>query len=211
MGSRLLRLRVFMLLGALGVACSGVACAAAVAARDASDDRRGVELRDGEIARVLQVIHEETIAQTRGATPRLTHPEVQGFADDLRIEHEDGWQELALLLEAAAIEPTECAEVLELREASFDVEGLVEDAPQGRVDEQYLEGQSALLTYAATVFDARLLVDAKDPQLRANLKVWRNRIQAEVDRARTLRELLAREARSASVTPRVPGLPAPSR
>jgi predicted outer membrane protein len=200
MNKRPLRRRAVALLGAVCVVCSSAACAPEVSVRDRSGERRGVELRDGEIARILQTIHEETISQTRGVTPRLMHPDVQSFADDLRVEHEDGWQELALVLEAAAIEPEECEAVVEIRQASLDVEGLVEDAPHSRVDEEYLEGQAALLSYAASVFDARLLADARDAQLRANLRVWRNRIQTELERARTLREALLLEARRASFT-----------
>lgn len=187
--------------GLLCVACCVTGCASEVVVRDPTDEQRGVQLSDGEIARIMLTIHEETVAQARAVTPRLRSAEVQAFADSLRTDHESGWEELTLVLDAASIEPLECDEVIELRQASLDVESLVGDAPRARVDEEFIQAQSALLSYVATVFDARLLSDAQNAALRANLKTWRNRIQRELEEAQRLRELLTERSRSARFTP----------
>ncbi len=155
-------------------------------------------LTDGEIARVLLTVHEESVAQAKAASPRLSHPDVQLFAQTLRDEHEKGWEELMLVLDASAIEPEESEMVLELRQASLEIEGLVDDAAPSQVDAEFIQAESALLSYMVSLLEARLIDDAEDAGLRANLKVWRNRMRAQLEDAQRLGVMLSDRSRMAA-------------
>jgi predicted outer membrane protein len=187
------------------VALAAAVAACAIGCADRAEPRHPqrrastpARLSDGEIARVLLTVYEETVAQAKAAGPRLSHPDVKGFAETLRDAHEKGWDELMLVLDASAIEPEECQVVLELRQASLEIEGMVDDAPPSHVDAEFIQAESALLSYMVSLLEARLIDDAENANLRANLKIWRNRLRAQLEDARRLGQMLSDRSRMAS-------------
>lgn len=147
-------------------------------------------LSDGEIAGVLNALHESEISQAERALERLRASDVRQFAEQTIAEHRAADERQRTLMRRLSIRSKESALSTQLLDDAQQAMTTVAEAADMDVDVLYIQqqvrGHEALLT----ALDDTLIPSAEDSELMLELLGTRDEINGHLNHARRLFDAL---------------------
>jgi putative membrane protein len=144
-------------------------------------------LNDGQLAAVIQALHQDQMQEAQLAEQRATSPELKRYARDMITAHRNIMNENQSVLSQAQITPSDNAVSQQLRTDSQNEMSTLEGLRGRDFDREYLDDQIRNHNKAIELVD-RIVPNIKNPQLKAHLQNVRTRLDAHLREAERIQQ-----------------------
>jgi len=144
-------------------------------------------LGDGQLAAVVQAIHQDQMQEAQLAEQRATSPELKRYARDMVTSHRNIMNENQSLLSQAQITPSDNAVSQQLRTDAQNEMSTLEGLRGRDFDREYLDSQIRDHNKAIELVD-RIIPNIKNPQLKAHLQNVRTRLEGHLREAERIQQ-----------------------
>ena len=146
-------------------------------------------LGDGQLAAVIQAIHQDELQEAQLAEQRASSPELKRYARDMTNAHRNIMNENQSLLAQAQITPSDNAVSQQLRTDAQNEMSTLEGLRGRDFDREYLDDQIRDHNKAIELVD-RIIPNIKNPQLKAHMQSVRTRLEGHLREAERLQQKL---------------------
>jgi putative membrane protein len=144
-------------------------------------------LGDGQLAAVIQAIHQDQMQEAQLAEQRATSPELKRYARDMVTSHRNIMNENQSVLSQAQITPSDNAVSQQLRTDAQNEMSTLEGLRGRDFDHEYLDSQIRDHNKAIELVD-RIIPNIKSPQLKAHLQNVRMRLEGHLREAERIQQ-----------------------
>jgi putative membrane protein len=144
-------------------------------------------LNDGQLAAIIQAIHQDQMQEAQLAEQRATSPELKRYARDMVSSHRNIMSENQSLLSQAGITPSDNALSQQLRTDAQNEMSTLEGLRGRDFDREYLDDQIRDHNKALELVD-RIIPNIKNPQLKSHLQSARTRLEAHLREAEKIQQ-----------------------
>lgn len=144
-------------------------------------------LGDGQLAAVVQAIHQDQMQEAQLAEQRATSPELKRYARDMVTSHRNIMNENQSLLAQAQITPSDNAVSQQLRTDAQNEMSTLEGLRGRDFDREYLDSQIRDHNKAIELVD-RIIPNIKNPQLKAHVQNVRMRLEGHLREAERIQQ-----------------------
>lgn len=152
-----------------------------------------MELSDGEIAKITDVVHEGEIQQAQLAQTKARSDEVKEFAGRMISEHSKARQKGQQLVRQQQLVTQDNAVATDLSNRGQETMQSLRNAQGAQFDRLYVSSQVEQHQKALDMIDKQLLAAADDAELKSQLEDVRDMIEGHLSKARDLQEELAEQ------------------
>jgi len=147
-------------------------------------------LTDEQIAAVTDAIDNGELQQAQLAQQKAKSQEVKRFATQMQKAHMDMKRTDAALYRRLKITPQESMLSTQLQNDMKQMMDSLKDKTGSDFDKEYMDNQVKAHTAALDVIDNRLLPNAKDPQIKADLMTMRTHVAGHLKEAQRVQATL---------------------
>jgi putative membrane protein len=144
-------------------------------------------LGDGQLAAVIQAIHQDQMQEAQLAEQKATSPELKRYARDMVTSHRNIMNENQSVLSQAQITPSDNAVSQQLRTDAQNEMSTLEGLRGRDFDREYLDDQIRSHNKALELVD-RIIPNIKSPQLKAHMQQVRTRLEGHLREAERIQQ-----------------------
>ncbi len=158
-------------------------------------------LSDAQIVNVLETIQTADIATTEIVAARTENERVKDFAQRVQRSNQEQRQRVATLAKTTPTTPEDSAFSADLRIRASQQLTQAQLTPTAQLDRAFLDGQVGQNQERIELIDARLMPEAEDPKLQAELKQSRADLKQRILDAQQMRNGLEAQETSTPLAP----------
>jgi len=144
-------------------------------------------LGDGQLAAIIQAIHQDQMQEAQLAEQRATSPELKRYARDMVTSQRNIMNENQSVLSQAQITPSDNAVSQQLRTDAQNEMSTLEGLRGRDFDREYLDDQIRSHNKALELVD-RIIPNIKSPQLKAHMQSVRTRLEGHLREAERIQQ-----------------------
>lgn len=148
-------------------------------------------LRDGQIAKITDLVNSSEIEQAQLARSKATQPRVKKFAADLMAQHQKAKQAGVKLTKASNITPEESAVAGDLETKSAQTLSMLKSSDAASFDMAYLTAQVQQHQEVLDMLNEKLIPSATDSKLKAELEDTRSMVEHHLEEAQEISRALS--------------------